>query len=126
MQGLWTRKHVQAKAKEILALKEVERRVAESDSILSVFLSKGEKGDQVKILQKILAAKKLLDGSSVTGLFGDKTEQALTAYQLRAEIIKNDSDRGAGIVGPATLAKLRQEQMKQLHALVRARGWAAL
>ncbi len=124
--AIWGRLQTVRKARELLALKEVERRAEELQIVLSQFLSRGEKGDQVKLLQAILAAEGHLPRASVTGLFGPATEAALVAFQVESGIVKSDRDRGAGIVGPATLAHLREERIKELYALVRSRGWSSL
>ncbi|MBU9711046.1 peptidoglycan-binding protein [Evansella tamaricis] len=64
-------------------------------------IRKGDKGDNVRILQnKLLAAGERLPRFGADGRFGDETEDAVKAFQARRKI-KVD-----GIVGPQTLAEL--------------------
>ena len=123
---LWRRVHVQKRAEEILAREKVRELLAKRDDVPTQFLGKGEKGNDVKTLQRFLVRKGFLDAKSVTGLFGAATEEALRAYQLHAEVIKSPSDTGAGYFGPATLASVRSDAERLLYSLVRSQGWSAL
>ena len=57
-------------------------------------LRRGDKGQQVKVLQK------LLGGLDIDGLFGKKTFDAVCAYQVEHTLEVD------GIVGPMTWGKL--------------------
>ena len=111
------------------ALVEPGQRAAQSRAArgyaLSRFLARGDRGAAVTALQKFLIAKEYLQDAA-TGTFGSGTEQALIAYQTDAGIIGGPGDPGAGIVGPATLARYHRDLRQSLMSIVRARGWEAM
>ncbi len=121
----WKRRMVSQKAEHILMVAEIERIAAKRMGI-TAFFGFGQKGDQVKVLQRLLASAGLLPADQVTGLFGPMTQKALVAFQMNAGIITSASDDGAGYVGPATLARVRTGMRDHLYRLVRAQGWDAL
>jgi len=65
-------------------------------------LKPGSSGDDVKTLQRALASVGQSSGS-VDGVYGPKTEQAVTAFQTSAGITAD------GIYGPKTKAALEQQ-----------------
>lgn len=62
-------------------------------------LRNGDRGEEVKLLQKLLI-KKACDPGLVDGIFGTKTEKAVKEFQKKAGITVD------GIVGPVTWSKL--------------------
>jgi peptidoglycan hydrolase-like protein with peptidoglycan-binding domain/3D (Asp-Asp-Asp) domain-containing protein len=123
---LWRSKLAAARAGTMLLRKEVAKRLTEKGLVFAGFLDKGDKGDTVRTLQKMLVARGLLAPDSVTGTFGDKTRAALLDYQLERGIVKTGKDTGAGTVGPATLQALRDEQIDAWTKKVRADGLGVL
>lgn len=123
---LWRRKHAGKVAERLLAMRKIDQLIAKRGDDLHQFLSKGDKGADVRALQKFLVSKNYLAKDGITGTFGERTEQALIAYQKDAGIIADESTAGAGYAGPATLAKYRQDLRQSLLKVVRAKGWSAL
>jgi peptidoglycan hydrolase-like protein with peptidoglycan-binding domain/3D (Asp-Asp-Asp) domain-containing protein len=122
---LWQRKLVAGKARTLLAFHRIDTQLAMADKdILSTF-GKGAKGPQVTALQNFLAARGYLKDKP-NGNFGTATEKALAAYQLAAHVITKASDKGAGTLGPATLAQIRRDRRDDAYRLVRAQGWQAI
>lgn len=68
---------------------------------ISTYLKKGDKGAEVKTLQRMLISAGYLSGST-DGIFGEKTEAAVLAFQ-KAMKLKAD-----GLAGAATLKKLEE------------------
>jgi peptidoglycan hydrolase-like protein with peptidoglycan-binding domain len=64
-------------------------------------LIRGARGDDVKRLQALLEVEQ-------SGLFGTATEKTLKAFQLKHGIIRSEKSTGAGKLGPATRAKLKE------------------
>ena len=93
---------------------------------IDTFLSKGDSGSQVRVLQSLLAQRGYLDRSRVTGFFGAETESAVIAYQMHAGLIKNQRESGAGYVGPGTRKQLVSEESSKLYDLVRSQGWKSV
>lgn len=123
---LWKRKHLASRARSLLAFHRIDRMLSESAGDLARTLERGDRGEDVSALQRLLAAEGIFDPADVNGQFGEKTERAVTAFQLRRGIIATGRDRAAGHVGPATLATLRSLARERLLRLVRAEGWGAL
>jgi peptidoglycan hydrolase-like protein with peptidoglycan-binding domain/3D (Asp-Asp-Asp) domain-containing protein len=69
-------------------------------------LALGDKGDEVKKLQKVLIQQQLLAKGLDSGTFGERTEKALIQLQLKKGILKAADQSGAGVVGPKTRALL--------------------
>ncbi len=94
-------KQIQALEQQILGLQQQQH--AATVSLVSS-LSLGSQGDQVKILQALLAANPAIYPEGlITGFFGHATEQAVKRFQK-----ENDIEQ-VGIVGPKTLAKLNAD-----------------
>jgi hypothetical protein len=71
-------------------------------------LSLGARGEQVKLLQEILKSDETLyPERKVTGYYGILTRKAIERFQKKYGIAK-EGDRGFGITGPKTRAKLRE------------------
>ena len=62
----------------------------------------GATGNAVKILQRLLALEGFFDGES-TGIFGDRTEEAVVAFQEENDLSPD------GVAGPQTWAVLLEE-----------------
>lgn len=84
----------------VFAAKNIELAIAEG-------LEKGGDRDQALVLQKFLALEGYLAKRDVTGMFGERTEKALIAFQKAHRIIVSEKDTGAGRVGPRTLALIQ-------------------
>ncbi len=123
---LWNRKLVTERAQTLLLVRRVDRLLAARDDLIGQFLGKGDKGADVRRLQAILAARGLLKGDQITGLFGAATEQAVTLFQMAKGIITANSDQGAGYVGPATLRSLWNAERERMIRVVREKGWQAI
>jgi peptidoglycan hydrolase-like protein with peptidoglycan-binding domain/3D (Asp-Asp-Asp) domain-containing protein len=122
----WRRKVARGYAEKILTMHRIDRMLTEGKVGVKTFLGRGVSGKDVTALQTFLADKGFFDRSMINGVFGAMTESAVVSYQTDAGIIKGSSDKGAGYVGPATLTRLKHEQRKNMYAIVRAYGWAAL
>lgn len=70
-------------------------------------LKYGDRGEDVKELQKKLRELGYFKGFLLTEYFGNITKEAVIAFQLSNEIIESESDIGAGVVGSETRKKLR-------------------
>ncbi|NOS66842.1 MAG: hypothetical protein HOO67_00520 [Candidatus Peribacteraceae bacterium] len=123
---LWRRKHAEKVAVRLLAMRKIDQLIAKRGDDLHQFLSKGDKGGNVRALQKFLVSKNFLAADGITGSFGERTEQALIAYQKDAGIITDADAAGAGYAGPATLARYRQDIRHLLLKIVREKGWQAI
>ncbi len=124
--ALWKKKLTAIGAQRLLAMRKIDQLIAKRGLDLRQFLAKGDHGDDVRALQKLLASKGYLENENVTGKFGAQTELALIAYQKDAGIITGATDAGAGYAGPATLARYRQDVRHTLLQIVRTKGWAAI
>jgi peptidoglycan hydrolase-like protein with peptidoglycan-binding domain len=97
----WKVKVVKTKANAML-MKERVRVATLQAALPSTNLSKGDRGEEVKKLQRLLIDTGYLSPTDLTGTFGPRTEQALKKYQLDQQIIASASMKGAGIFGPST------------------------
>ena len=122
----WKRLLITRRADRLLTLRKIDALVAERHTIPDAFIGLGDKGTDVRLLQKLLAARGYFPKERVSGLFGAVTREAVLAYQLATGLLTSSTDKGAGFVGPATLAKLKHDERKALFHLVRAQGWGAL
>jgi peptidoglycan hydrolase-like protein with peptidoglycan-binding domain/3D (Asp-Asp-Asp) domain-containing protein len=122
----WQKKLLAFRAKKILLLHKIDQLIAQRKERVASFLAPGQKGTDVRALQRFLALKGLLPTDKVSGFFGTFTKQALTAYQLTAGLITSTKENGAGTVGPATLRSIAEEQRNVLYGTVRSYGWDAL
>lgn len=124
--ALWRAKLAGIGAERLLDAKKIDDVLAEKGLVISTYLGKGDHGDSVRALQKFLVSKSYLKNDDVTGKFGEKTEKALIAYQKASGIIATVTEKGAGYVGPATLARYRQDVKSTLMKVVREKGWNAI
>lgn len=69
-------------------------------------LGRGSTGEQVRKLQEILVKLGYLN--RVSGVYDTKTAEAVLEFQLEHEVLKSDSDTGAGYYGPATQLALQK------------------
>lgn len=120
------RRRVAREAKKILVLNDVREKLEEKGSLVASTMQLGSNGPQVRTLQRLLAAKGFFPAEMINGNFGPLTEKAVLDYQLKRELLKSASDKGAGTVGPVTLRMLRDEQVREAYKVVRADGFAAL
>lgn len=67
-------------------------------------LWKGAKGESVENLQKFLREEGFFNGAD-TGYYGDRTEDAVFAFQKAHGIVSLRSSSGAGVFGPKTREK---------------------
>ncbi len=104
----WKVKVVQSKSKSIARKMDLSDRV-KSEEMPKKFLSKGDKGKEVKLLQSFLIDAGYLDAKDATGTFGGRTMTALTKYQLDRKIVKSEAAKGAGVFGPATRVIISQD-----------------
>lgn len=125
VQILWQRK-VARRAENFLLLARIDDLVLAQNRVPSHFLGKGEKGEQVLLLQKLLAERGFLPAERATGFFGAETQKAVIAFQKSRGIIKTDRDRGAGTMGPGTRQTFLAEVRSRLLSQVRSEGWKAL
>ncbi|MCK5021039.1 MAG: peptidoglycan-binding protein [Candidatus Peribacteraceae bacterium] len=124
--ALWDRTLVSAFAEKLLLKKDIEEYLDKNGDIMKTFLHEGNMGPQVRLLQQLLTRNNFFPEEEINGYFGPLTKESVTKYQISKGIISSRNSHGAGIVGPATLSFLRQEEMRKLYKLVRAEGWAAL
>lgn len=91
-----------------------QKPITTTSSVSSGFtrsLTKGFRGDDVALLQEILARdKNVYPSALVTGYFGPLTLDAVQKFQLKYNIVNSPNDEGYGFVGPKTRAKLTELQ----------------
>ncbi len=78
------------------------------DTKIATELDFGVVHEDVKDLQKVLKEKGYFDAGLFTDYFGEATRDALVKFQIANGIVKSDSDKGAGRVGPKTMEVLNQ------------------
>ena len=122
----WNRRLVARRATILLEQHRVGTLLVEQGKVVDRFLSAGNAGEQVRLLQTILADKGFFPHTEINGHFGPLTEQAVLAFQRDRGIIENSVAPGAGTVGPRTLAALQAEERMKAYRLVRAEGWHML
>lgn len=122
----WNRRIVAELAERYIVLHRVQLALDRTGRTLDRFLSEGDSGDTVTLLQRLLAERTYFPPDKINGNFGDLTKSALIAYQRDRKIIASGKDTGAGVVGPQTLMALRSEERQQMYDLVRSQGWRAL
>lgn len=82
---------------------------AVSANIPSRNLNPGEKGDEVKALQALLATdKEIYPEGIANGVYGPATTRAIRRFQLKHGVIQNADELGNGRTGPKTRAKLQE------------------
>ena len=92
----------------VAATKNFARNFSEISAVAKFFpagISRGSRGKSVKNLQKFLAKNGFYDGE-ISGVFDDKTENAVFAFQKAKKIVSKKFDRGAGVFGPRTQTAL--------------------
>ncbi len=122
----WNAKLVAEQAQSYLVIARIRSLLVSKGYALGTFLSKGDSGSQVRVLQALLAERGFLEKSQITGFFGSETEDAVVAYQLHAGLIKGKGETGAGRVGPGTRKSLTAEEGTKLYELVRSQGWKSV
>ena len=83
-------------------------------------------GEVVRSLQTLLAERGYFPTEKINGTFGEMTKAAVLKFQLDRTLVTSAADPAAGYVGPATLRKLRTEEMNEAYKLVRGYGWGIL
>lgn len=122
----WNAMLVSDLADRLLALRRVEVLLDQRGRNLDQFLSEGDSGASVALLQRLLADRGYFQEQKVNGHFGAQTKEAVLRYQIDRELVTTEGGRGAGTVGPQTLQSLRAEEQYQAYLLVRGQGWRAL
>lgn len=99
------------KHEEIL-LARAELPKSESKEIQSFLLTNelqfGMVEPQVADLQRFLKKQGHFKGALITNYFGKTTQQAVLDFQIAQGVVSSHEDLGAGRVGPATLAKIKE------------------
>lgn len=121
----WKVKIVVAKSKAMLVKIDVTEHV-QKKNVPSKLLSMGDKGTEVKKLQAFLVTEGHLPQKDITGTFGERTKNALLAYQLDRKIIESAKEKGAGVYGPVTKQHMSKEIGDLKWRLVRERGLQSL
>jgi len=122
----WNRRLVTAKSRRILALARVDKALDTRGKAINRFLSLGDSGEDVTLLQQLLSDRGLFPADKINGNYGPLTQEAVAQYQLNRKLIPDVRSEGAGEVGPQTLLQLRSEERLALYRVVRAQGWKAL
>jgi len=122
----WNRRLTAARAERELMLLRVDRVLAERGAYVERFLSEGDNGPTVRLLQEQLAERGFFPLKEVNGNFGPLTQAAVLAFQRDRDIVQSGAADGAGVFGPRTLVALRREEQMEAYGRVRARGWGAL
>ena len=80
------------------------------NSIFAGELSTGSQSREVIKLQQFLStlSPEIYPEKKVTGFFGPLTEKAVKNFQLKYGVVKNEKEKGFGVVGPKTRAKLNE------------------
>ncbi len=115
----WKVKVVEAKAKSLAHKMDISDKVR-SEGMLKKVLAKGDKGNEVKLLQSFLIDSGYLDQDGRTGTFGGRTTAALTKYQLDRKIVTSAKAKGVGVFGPATRIVVSQDMVAMKWQEVRA------
>lgn len=126
LQGAWNRRLVAYRAQKYLTVAKIDSTIKQRGRQLDSFLGEGYYGDQVRILQQLLAERGFFPAEKINGNFGPLTKQAVTQFQLDRNIIKWASAGSAGYVGKQTLTQLQREQREKYYNWVRAEGWGVL
>ncbi len=124
--SLWRKTRITDIATKNIEMQRVKALLADRGHLLDSFVGKGDSGDSVRALQTFLSKQGFFPASMINGNFGELTEEAVTKYQLAQQIIASVKAQGAGNVGPATLEKIREEQIAHGYRIVRSHGWNAL
>ncbi|TSC78889.1 MAG: SpoIID/LytB protein [Candidatus Peregrinibacteria bacterium Gr01-1014_25] len=122
----WFKKAVADRAERYLLFKRVAERLTGKGVLPARFLSDGSTGDDVRLVQGLLAERGLFPADKINGVFGPQTKDAVLKFQLKHGLVLKGSDTGAGNIGPATLRALRVEEMTEAYRAVRGGGWGVL
>lgn len=122
----WNQRLVAALADRLLTLHRVEVLLDERGKNIDQFLSEGDSGAQVALLQRLLADRGYFPHEKVNGHFGPQTKESVLRYQIDRSLVVSEAGTGAGSVGPQTLKRLREEERYDAYLLVRSNGWRAL
>lgn len=106
----WKVKVIATKSRSLVRKMDLAEKV-KAEEMPKKFLSKGDKGKEVKLLQSFLIDAGYLDPKDATGTFGGRTTAALLQYQLDRDIIAEESAKGAGVYGPATRIVISQDMV---------------
>ncbi|MDO8469060.1 MAG: peptidoglycan-binding protein, partial [Candidatus Peribacter sp.] len=126
LQVEWNQKLVTDLADRLLILRRVEVLLDQRGRNLDQFLSEGDSGPSVTLLQQLLADRGYFPAEKVNGHFGLQTKEAVLQYQMDRQLVAAEGGTGAGTVGPQTLKSLRAEEQQEAYLLVRSEGWRAL
>ena len=75
-------------------------------SLPSRIINQGERSDEVRLLQAVLATDKdIYPEGTVSGFYGPATTRAVQAFQMKYSVIASLTDTGSGRFGPKTKAK---------------------
>ncbi|OIO53266.1 hypothetical protein AUJ46_05315 [Candidatus Peregrinibacteria bacterium CG1_02_54_53] len=122
----WNQKLVDDLADRLMILHRVEVLLDERGKNLDQFLSEGDSGKQVTLLQRLLADRGYFPREKLNGYFGPQTKESVLRYQMDRDLVASEVSTGAGVVGPQTLKNLRGEERYDAYQLVRSEGWRAL
>ncbi|MDD4287821.1 MAG: peptidoglycan-binding protein [Candidatus Peribacteraceae bacterium] len=122
----WNQKLVADLADRLMILHRVEVLLDQKGKNLDQFLSEGDSGQSVTLLQRLLADRGYFPSEKVNGYFGLQTREAVLQYQIDRQLVAAEGGSGAGTVGPQTLKSLRAEEQQEAYLLVRSEGWRAL
>lgn len=71
-------------------------------------LAVGDRGAEVKELQKLLAKLGFFKGLFITEFYGEQTKAAVQAFQTANSLIVSENDESAGVLTPSTRAVLNE------------------
>jgi peptidoglycan hydrolase-like protein with peptidoglycan-binding domain len=117
----WKVKQVAEKSRTTLTKMQVKAKI-QTTLVPSRVLARGDRGTSVKLLQRLLRESGYLKDTDVTGLYGDRTERAIIAYQQDRKIISSAKDHGAGVFGPATRQMLLSDAVNAQLKKIRYEG----
>jgi peptidoglycan hydrolase-like protein with peptidoglycan-binding domain len=120
----WKVRVVTQKAKAIATKMHIAKEV-KTAGLPTKTLASGDRGPQVRSLQRFLHDAGYLPASDMTGTFGARTRAALLKYQIDRSIVASAEAKGAGIFGPATRQTLSKDAVDLRWKLVRAEGIGA-
>lgn len=117
----WTAKVVASKALAGQRKMNIVETVKD-ERLPSIFLAKGDAGEDVRRLQALLVSGGYLPASDITGTFGVRTEAAIVRYQINKKIIVDEDSHGSGVFGPSTKIALTDDAISKAWQEVRASG----
>ncbi|KKP38023.1 MAG: SpoIID/LytB domain protein [Candidatus Peregrinibacteria bacterium GW2011_GWA2_33_10] len=75
---------------------------------LEINIGKNQQGEEVKKLQTYLIKLNYLPTPQISGIYDQKTIEAVYKFQIQNKIIQSELDQGAGYFGPKTRTKLKE------------------